>query len=171
MNIVFISNEDTARAPMACAFMKQLAIDKHLDLNATSAGIYVTDDEFPSDEVSYAAELLGVSIRSHSCSLMNEDILSKADLILTMTSMNKASVLNMLPDAYDKLYTLKEYVFSFKEDLPDDFYDGTSDIAVPRSGDVSHNINCAAQIYYLVWSIANELSEHGEIVMKNTILQ
>ena len=94
-----------------------------------------------------------------------------ADLILTMTSMNKASVLNMIPDVYDKLYTLKEYVFSFKEDLPADFYDGTSDIAVPRAGDVGHNINCAAQIYYLVWSIASELSEHGEIVMKNTILQ
>ncbi|MFD2615489.1 low molecular weight protein arginine phosphatase [Paenibacillus gansuensis] len=107
--ILFVCTGNTCRSPMAEALFKDIARKRGLQVEVRSAGVSAVD---------------GIPMSRHSSTVLRENQISEtitsnratrelaewADLILTMTSSHKRTMLQIHPGAVDKTYTLKEYV-------------------------------------------------------------
>jgi protein-tyrosine phosphatase len=118
-----------------------LAGEYHVSSAGTSA--------FPGMPASYnAVEALraaGIDLSQHSSSSIDNDIIDKADLILTMTASHRERMLRLRPDAASKTHVLAEYCEAA----------GSMDIYDPFGGDLDVYIKCR-----------DEISRHIEVLVK-----
>lgn len=111
--ILFVCTGNTCRSPLAEGLFRKWASREGLRCEARSAGVAALDG---SPISKHSADILrgrGVLDRICSTSVSKETVLW-ADLILTMTTGHKQTLLRRYPEAVDKVYTLKE----FAEDDP-----------------------------------------------------
>src|SRR5882672_10741434 len=80
--ILFVCGHNAGRSQMAEAFATELALERGLDIRARSAGTMPTDRINPI--VEQAMEEAGVSMTDRRPKLLDADIASQADLIITM---------------------------------------------------------------------------------------
>lgn len=122
MNIYFVCTGNTCRSPMAAAILKSRNLPK---IRVKSAGIYA----MPGSPMSHNTEIVlqekQISYNHTSQPITLED-LQWANLILTMTSGHKESLLQVFPQVADKTFTLKEYVTEY----------GDIDVLDPFGGDI-----------------------------------
>lgn len=105
--VLFVCTGNTCRSPMAEAiFNKKRPDDKMM---AKSAGVFASDGMPMSEGAKQAAARHGL-MESHQSKPLTEDLLSWADLILTLTTSHKQAVIARFPDRAAQIYTLKEYV-------------------------------------------------------------
>lgn len=112
--ILFICTGNTCRSPMAEAFLKGLAHEKGLIVAVRSAGTSTVSGMPVSANSLYALNRRGIQHKGSS-SVLQEEALEWADLVLTMTSSHKRDVLQKYPNMMDKTYTLKEFAFMDEE--------------------------------------------------------
>jgi protein-tyrosine phosphatase len=93
---------------MAEAIMRKLAIDRNVALEVRSAGVSASDGMPVSGHAVQALERRSAVAPAQSNALRAETV-DWADLILTMTSGHKQTLLFRYPEAVHKTYTLKEY--------------------------------------------------------------
>lgn len=103
-----------------------------------SAGTNVCFETNAQDKAINALKDLEVDISGHKSKPISVDLINHADLILTMTNSHKLTVVNMVPIATDKIFTLKEYVGSDTED---------PDILDPYGADLEYYKKCSKDIY------------------------
>ncbi|MFP4017226.1 MAG: ribose 5-phosphate isomerase B [Halanaerobiales bacterium] len=108
--MVFVCTGNTCRSPMAELLFNKLLEENNVSgWEVISAGI----SSFPGQMISQnAAKVLreeGINSEEHSSKQLNEEILSEADLILTMTGNHKRRILSSFPEYTDRVFTLKEY--------------------------------------------------------------
>ncbi|MFJ7736093.1 low molecular weight protein arginine phosphatase [Lysinibacillus sp. NPDC097287] len=106
MNILFVCTGNTCRSPMAAAILKGKQVK---NLNVRSAGIYA----IPYTEMSeYAKQILDEANieHQHQAAQLSSEEIEWADLILTMTSSHRDSIIANFPAFEQKIFTLKEYV-------------------------------------------------------------
>ncbi|WP_107923666.1 low molecular weight protein arginine phosphatase [Lysinibacillus parviboronicapiens] len=105
MNILFVCTGNTCRSPMAEVILKHKQMN---NVEVRSAGIYA----MPNAEMSaHAQQILAEANMTHQhlATQLSETEMDWADLILTMTTAHRDTVIANFPYAEGKVFTLKEY--------------------------------------------------------------
>lgn len=140
MKIVFVCTGNTCRSPMAEAYLSKLL--KNRDVEIKSAGINTVDGLPASKNTALVLASQGVNLDNHKSVMLDEKMVSKADLILTMTSNHKEYVKILFPKARDKVFTLKEFALDGTE--------ANEDISDPFGQDKSVYENTFSEIKYSI---------------------
>jgi len=97
---------------MAEGLLLKLAGRRGLNMEARSAGTAAMDGIPISGHAASILQETGAVPNSQGSKTLTPQLVSWADLILTMTMNHKKHVLQRYPAAIDKIYTLKEYAGS-----------------------------------------------------------
>ncbi len=110
MNILFVCTGNTCRSPMAAALLKAKC-DKDDDLQVLSGAINTTAGMPASANAVAAMQELGIDISAHRSANIDADVLSEADLVLTMTEAHKQAIVHYFGDDFElKTHPLLDYV-------------------------------------------------------------
>jgi|AntAceMinimDraft_16_1070373.scaffolds.fasta_scaffold01820_6 tRNA threonylcarbamoyl adenosine modification protein (Sua5/YciO/YrdC/YwlC family) len=144
--ILFVCTGNTCRSPIAEYLAKKIIAEKNLKFRVASAGF--TADGMPiSENSNRVLSLNGIDASEHISSLINEGILRKSWLILTMTVKHKRKILQFFPTSASKVYTISEYA-GFNIDIAD-----------PIGKDIEYYKNTFAEINEKVKIIFEKIKE------------
>ena len=109
LEIHFVCTGNICRSPMAEGLLRR-ALEQHGcdDIRVTSSGTWAYAGREAMPEAIEAARARGVDLNPHGATATDADTLKRADLIVAMTSVHEREVLELLPEAADKLVLLKE---------------------------------------------------------------
>lgn len=133
-HLVFVCTGNTCRSPMAEVLLKQILKQQgKVDIAVYSAGL-VAGRGPASTEAQQVMAKRGLNLVEHISKPLDQELVQKADLILTMTHGHKQNIAFNFPDALRKTFTLAEWC---KEG---------QDIADPFGGDEACYEACACQL-------------------------
>lgn len=142
MNILFVCTGNTCRSPMAAALLKAKC-DKDDDLQILSGAISTTEGMPASANAVLAMQELGIDLSAHRSANIDADVLSEADLVLTMTESHKQAIVHYFGDDFElKTQPLLDYI-GIGGDVPDPY---GGDIEVYRA--CRDRINEAIELLY-----------------------
>lgn len=107
--ILFICTGNTCRSPMAASYFYHLAQGEGQDdLVVESAGLAAWPGAPASEQAIQVLAEEGIDLREHRAQQVTREMIEDADLILTMTWDQREAVLQLVPQAQGKVFTLKE---------------------------------------------------------------
>ncbi|NLS45687.1 MAG: low molecular weight protein arginine phosphatase [Firmicutes bacterium] len=148
--IILVCTGNTCRSPMAEAMLKQaleeVIGDQAKDIKVGSAGVAAFHGDPASHYAKTVMEKRGLDISNHRAQHVSPGLLSDADLVLTMTTMQKEELQRKYPAFKSKFNTLIEFAGLEQElgvDIGDPF--GCSPKAYQSSADqISKAVKAAA---------------------------
>lgn len=130
---------------MAEALLNKKIQQNGLDssIKVLSAGLYATSELLASTGAQAAMANRGLDLTIHRSRQLLPEFVQAADLVLSMTESHKRALIQKLPDAAGKTYTLAEYADA-REDVHDPF-GGSSETYEECAGVIEHLIDKAWQ--------------------------
>jgi protein-tyrosine-phosphatase len=128
--VLLVCTGNTCRSPMAAGLLRRIWQEANPGwyLEVSSAGT----GAFPGlDASEHAVDVMKerqVDIADHRSRPLTAELLTEADLVLTMTRRHKEQILALFPGAEGKVYSLGEYTGS-GADVPDPFGGSRDDYA------------------------------------------
>ncbi len=108
--VLFVCTGNVCRSPMAEGLLRQLAKWRNLPIEVRSAGTHALVGEPATKEAVATLSEMGITIADHRAQQVTKELLTWADLVLTMESEHRLWILNAWSDVEDKVFTLSEFV-------------------------------------------------------------
>lgn len=110
--ILYVCNGDNARSPLAAACTHRLVgeLDGDVRWEIGSAGTHAIEDDVLRPEASVAAEGLSLELSGHRAGRLTPEGCADPDLILAMSWDQVSHIWSLVPEAWDKVFTVKEFV-------------------------------------------------------------
>ncbi len=124
LTILFVCTGNTCRSPLAEALLRHELQDRNpgFELSVISAGLSVYRGDSVAETVVKMLNDEKIEIDAGRPAVqLNSDLVSEADLILTMTANQLKQVAIRFPQAVSKVYLFKEYCGLGSGDLEDPF--------------------------------------------------
>jgi protein-tyrosine-phosphatase len=119
-SILFVCSGNTCRSPMAEAVMRAELEARGLDrVKVASAGLTADGTSATTASALAALGRMGVKARSRRSRLLAEDDLARADLVLTMTDLQKQQIVLEHPWALAKTFVMPEFSGSRRPEISD----------------------------------------------------
>ena len=133
--ILFVCTGNTCRSSMAEALLKNkieqlrnsgTSINNWDNIKVISAGTAASPKQKASPQAIEVMAEKNISLKEHQSKQLTKGLIDEADIILTMTTNHKKVVLDMAPEVENKVYTLKEYIYTLEK--TDSILDQMNDI-------------------------------------------
>ncbi len=111
-SLLYVCNGDNARSPLAAACTSKL-IPKHdgeIRWDVRSAGTHAAEGGAIRPETSLVARNLELDLSDHRCKVLSADGCQEPDLILAMSWDQVSHIWSLVPESWDKVFTIKEFV-------------------------------------------------------------
>lgn len=111
---------------MAEGFLKKMLREKgeSARIRVLSAGLNALGWP-PTEEAANVMKMEGIDISGFRSKRLNQELVKEADLVLTMEQSHKDSIISLLPQYADKVFTLKEFAGETEElDINDPYGSG-----------------------------------------------
>ena len=123
--ILFVCTGNTCRSVMAQALFRKLKDKFAPDLNyqADSAGIRAIEGFPPTEETIICMAKQGLDIRAHKAKSIDNKIIKKSSLILTMTQQQQISLKKQFPLSINKIFLFRPFCLRNKRTKNQDIED------------------------------------------------
>lgn len=119
------------------------------ELSVTSAGIYPYEgDPANYEAVEVMKQEFGIDISSHRARILDDSDMKDAYLILVMTVHHREMILDIYPEAADRVYTLKDFAEEDEE---------SPDVCDPYGNGYKVYKDCASEIEALLLNIIDKI--------------
>lgn len=109
LSILFVCTGNLVRSPIAklTAMTRWSSLEPQIEFS--SAGTYALTGAPPPAEAIIAADQIGVNIRGHRATLLTEDLIHSADLILVAERSHRAEIAALVPASSKYVFTIEQF--------------------------------------------------------------
>jgi protein-tyrosine-phosphatase len=116
-NLLYVCDGNDARSPLAVACTQAAIADDRSGVvwHVDSAGTEALEGGSVRHEALAAAQSIGIDLSEHRSTQLQAHNCERPDLILAMSWEQVSNIWSLVPQAWDKVFTIKEFVYWAKK--------------------------------------------------------